>query len=521
MVFGEEKMKLTWKIWLMIFVLILSIVSIVSIPPKFLERGVRISNVEKNSSVYEMGLRRDMVIREINGIKINDLEDFGNAINSLMDSEWDEQRIDIGTKKETFLGIVSRNFSEEFQVEEIQKTRLNTGLDIRGGLRILISAEDEIISQKDLEDIIEITEQRLNAYGLSDVVVRPRSDTSGNNYMAIEIAGSSPADIENLIAQQGKFEAKIGDDIIFIGGDKDITYVGTTGQDAGIYSCNNYADGYACEFRFVIYLSEIAAQRQADVTRNLSLNVSSGGQYLEKQLDLYVDDNILDSLNIGKDLQGRVVTTIQISGSGTGTSEKEAYANAQESMKKLQTILKTGSLPYKLKIEKIDRISANLGQDFTKTILITGVLATAGVFLLVFIRYRKIKLSLLVLSTMFAETLAVLGVASLIGWNIDLAGIAGIIAAIGTGIDDQIVMIDESMNHEDDERGLSFKRKIKAAFVIILTSYATTVASLLPLMSAGAGLLAGFATTTLIGVTTGVLITRPAFGDLLAMIKKD
>jgi preprotein translocase subunit SecD len=483
-----------------------------------MEKGVKVSSVERNSSVYEAGLRKDMTIKEIRGEEINNLEGYARVINSLMDSPWEEQKIEIKTKEGVILGLFSRDFIDEFLVEEIPKTRINTGLDIQGGLRILISAENASLSISELEEIIEITEQRLNVYGLSDVVVRPRSDAEGNNYMAIEIAGSSPADIEKLIAQQGKFEAKIGEEIIFIGGNKDITYVGTTGQDAGIYSCQDYGETSACEFRFVIYLSEIAAQKQAEATKNLSVNVSSGGQYLEKQLDLYVDDALLDSLQIGKDLQGRVVTTIQISGSGTGTSEQEAYTNAQENMKKLQTILKTGSLPYKLRIEKTDRISANLGEDFTRTILIAGVLAAAGVFILVFLRYRKIKISMLVLLTMFTEMVIVLGVASLIGWNIDLAGIAGILASIGTGVDDQLVIIDESRKKEKE---FSLKRKIKSALAIIVTAYATTSVSLLPLMSAGAGLLAGFATTTLIGITAGILITRPAFGDLLSAISED
>ena len=45
-------------------------------------------------------------------------------------------------------------------------------------------------------------------------------------------------------------------------------------------------------------------------------------------------------------------------------------------MKQLQTILITGSLPYKLEIVKIDKISSNLGEEFTKQILLAGLFAT-------------------------------------------------------------------------------------------------------------------------------------------------
>ncbi len=48
-----------------------------------------------------------------------------------------------------------------------------------------------------------------------------------------------------------------------------------------------------------------------------------------------------------------------------------------------------------------------------------------------------------------------------------------------------------------------------------MTAYLTSVVSLLPLYWAGAGLLKGFAFTTIIGITAGVLITRPAFAEMV------
>jgi len=85
----------------------------------------------------------------------------------------------------------------------------------------------------------------------------------------------------------------------------------------------------------------------------LSLD-SENPQYLSEKLELYLDDQLTDSLFIGKDLKGSATTQIQISGSGTGTTREEAYNDAVESMKQLQTVLKTGSLPFKLKIEKLE-----------------------------------------------------------------------------------------------------------------------------------------------------------------------
>ena len=47
-------------------------------------------------------------------------------------------------------------------------------------------------------------------------------------------------------------------------------------------------------------------------------------------------------------------------------TKEEAYKDAQNEMKNLQTILITGSLPYQLEIVKLDTISPSLGESFHK-----------------------------------------------------------------------------------------------------------------------------------------------------------
>ena len=134
--------------------------------------------------------------------------------------------------------------------------------------------------------------------------------------------------------------------------------------------------------------------------------------------------------------------------------------------------------------------------------------------LVVFIRYRKIKITLAVILTMFSEAFITLGIAAFINWNLDAPSIAGIIAGMGTGINDQIIIIDES---EKQTEG-SIKERIKRALFIIIGAFFTIVAAMIPLFWAGAGMLRGFALTTIIGVSVGILITRPAFADIIKKI---
>ncbi len=507
------KIKLTWKIWILIIFVSLSLLSIF-ITPNFLQNGVVIKSVETNSTAFEQGLRQNQVITAIDGQAIKNAEDYSNIIHQKFTSG-EKIKIVVTTTDSDF--PIYSDSPPNITVADIPKTNLKKGLDLSGGARALVKAEDHELTTSEVNDLVSIITNRFNVYGISDMTIRPIHDLAGNNYVQIEIAGATPKDLEDLISQQGKFEAKIGDDVVFIGGDKDITSVARGGQESGISSCTQSSEeSYSCEFKFVVYLSQVAAERQADITKDLDINSTAQGDYLSKKLDLYLDDKLVDSLLIGKSLKGIAETRIQISGSGSGPTKLDAYNSAQEQMNKLQTILITGSLPFKLQIVKLDTISPTLGDNFTKYIFYAAIAALILVSLIIFLRYR-VKSSVIPLLICTSEITIILGIAALIKWDLDLPSIAGILAAIGTGVDDQIVILDEA---KQERQTLSIKERMKRAFTIILGAYFTSVVSLLPLWWAGAGLLRGFVFTTLIGITIGVLITRPAFADIVKLIEK-
>jgi preprotein translocase subunit SecD len=52
-------------------------------------------------------------------------------------------------------------------------------------------------------------------------------------------------------------------------------------------------------------------------------------------------------------------------------------------------------------------------------------------------------------------------------------------------------------------------------------AYLTTVAGMVPLWFAGAGLLKGFAFTTIAGISFGVLIARPAYAAIIEKLLGD
>jgi preprotein translocase subunit SecD len=499
-------MKLTFRLWILIIILA---ISILAISPS-LDSSIVVKSVDKDSKLFQAGLRQGSKVKAINNQPIESNQDYVLAISSIFPTE-EEVRFSITTEDNEF--VILTNQTPEITIGEKPKTKIQTGLDLRGGARALIKTDVEV-TDSELQDLVAVARTRFNVYGISDVNIKGVTDFDGNKFMLVEVAGASPDDLEQLVSQQGKFEAKIANQTVFEGGEKDISDVCRNDATcATVTGCVQIQGGYACNFQFAIYLKENAAFRHAEITSNLSVDES--GQYLSERLFLFVDDQEVDSLLIGSSLRGQSTTQISIQGSGTGSTRDDAINSAHEQMNKLQTVLLTGSLPYKLEIVKLDTISPTLGQEFIKSIFLAVISSILVVSIIVFIRYRNFKASLALLFTSFSELLIILGVAAMIKWNLDLPSIAGILATIGTGVDQQIIILDEAVR--SGAHGI--KERLKRASSIILAAYLTLFAAMLPLGWAGAGLFKGFAITTIIGVTAGVLITRPAFADIIKKIK--
>lgn len=515
-----------FKNWRVILLLLFIIFSLFMIKPQFRgSDGVIIKSVIPNSTAANAGienpsaklqpLAKERVI-SLNGEKINSVEEYYSAFSSLEKNQ--TVRLETNQQIYNFLADSSEEFG--LKVAKSPISNIRKGLDLEGGIRVLLKPQEEI-SAEDLETSIGSLKERLNVYGLSDIVVRAASDLAGEDFILIEIAGVTEQEVKELLAKQGKFEATISGETVFFGGTKDITYVCRSADCSGIdpqIGCGESGGGFACGFFFSITLSPEAAQRQADLTADLTAERDGTNCYLSDDIILFLDDVEVDRLRIGCSLQGRATTNIQISGSSTGRTQPEAITNTLQEMKKLQTVIITGSLPVKLDVVKLDTVSPTLGKEFLKNILFVGALAILSVTVVVFLRYRKIKVVIPMIFTLLSELILILGFASLVGWNLDLAAITGIIIVIGTGVDHLIIITDETIR---GELVSDWKRKIKNAMFIVMGAYFTTVVGMIPLLWAGAGLLKGFALTTIAGASFGVLIARPAYAAIIEHLMRD
>src|SRR3989344_2564849 len=504
------------RILILLFFLLLVLVSI---NPSFHKDGVAVKSVEAFSEASLSGMsvppniapKSREIITEINGVKVKDIDSYVKEIEKTKIN----QSIKILTDKSSYVFVKKTN-DIGISVGKVVTSNLRKGLDLEGGSRAILRPQEELTDQE-FKTLIQIMENRLNAFGLSDVQIREASDLLGNKFVIIEIAGASREDVEDLIAKQGKFEARIDNKTVFTGSKEDLTYVcKDDGTCSGIRSCIPAESQTQCTFEFSITLSPKAAKAQADATSKLDINSSSAldNRYLNKPLNLYIDDKLISSLQIASTLKGVEATQISISGPGYGATQEDAVTDTTREMNKLQTILLTGSLPTKLEILELKSISPVLGESFLRNAIFAGLVSLIAVCLFILIRYRKFKIIIPMIITLVSEISIILGFAALFKQNIDIAMIAGIIATIGTGLNDQIVITDEVLKSHQS----SLKQSIKNAFFIIMVAYAAIFAAMLPLFWAGAGLFKGFALATIVGVTAGILITRPAFAAMLEEI---
>ncbi len=517
--------------WRVITLLIVLALAVIAISPNPWADGVVIKSVEKNSSASLAGITNPSAsaqplakerVLAINGQEIHSTADYYSSLDNLKIN----QTVQIKTTERIYsVKALENRTGIGLSVDDAPVTNLHKGLDLQGGTRVLLKPA-EPVNDETMGFLVDSLTQRLNVFGLSDLVVTTVSggaffgDTT--KLILVEIAGASAQEVSDLVKQQGKFEAQIANETVFRGG-KDVTYVCRTAECSGLdpeRGCGQVQGGWACAFRFSIALSPEAAQRQADATKNLPIIGTGSDRYLSEPLNLYLDDELVRSLNIGASLRGQAVTDIQISGSGAGISQQEALTNMFTEMKTLQTVLITGSLPVKLELVKIDAISPVLGEAFIRNALLLALLSALAVAVVLYIVYRKLGIVIPIIFTAVAEVTIVLGIAALIRWNLDLASIAGIIIAIGTGVNDQIIITDEALRKESSGAN-SMKERIKRAFSVVFAAYFTNMVAMVALWFFGAGLLKGFAITTILAVTAGVLVTRPAYAAIVNILTEE
>jgi SecD/SecF fusion protein len=239
-----------------------------------------------------------------------------------------------------------------------------------------------------------------------------------------------------------------------------------------------------------------------------------GFEIRPERIDDFADftgDNLNRRMAIVLNDEVRSAPTLQSKLTGGGIIEGR-FKDAE--VKSLVTVLRSGSLKLKPKLDNDERIGATLGQDYVQRGMYSSLLAMVLVLAFMMVYYRRLgvfaALALLTNLIMFMGGLAFLQA------TLTLPGIAGIVLTVGMAVDANILIFDRL--REETEKGRNPKQAAKAGFdnamSAIIDSNVTTFLTALILYKLGTGPVRGFAVTLMVGILTSVfaaLVTTRVF----------
>ena len=204
-------------------------------------------------------------------------------------------------------------------------------------------------------------------------------------------------------------------------------------------------------------------------------------------------------------IQSRIDTRGQI------TLGNRSLQEAQD----LALTLKAGALPVPLQIVEERQIGASLGRDAIRSGIIAGIIGAVFV-VVVMVAYYRLAGALAVAALLFYVLFTVGGL-SMMGANLTLPGLAGLVLSIGMAVDANVLIFErirEELELKKTVR-LAVSEGFKNAMSAIIDSNVTTIITALFLLQFGTGPVQGFAVTLVIGIIasmiTAIFVTRTFF----------
>ncbi|MDH6237311.1 protein translocase subunit SecD [Cryobacterium sp. CG_9.6] len=435
-------------------------------------------------------------------------------------------------------------------------------LDLEGGTQIILEpqvAAGETVSQEQLNQAVSIIRQRIDSAGVSESEI----NTQGGQNIVVSIPGTPDDATINRIESSAKLEFRP----VLVAGAPSTAAIGadgtatptpaatvdpslsttpsvepTNGSDLNwvtpalqaqyeAFDCANIdtnnvapadqplitceADGSA---KYILGPVEVDGANITDATNgqqvgqsgtptgqwivNISFNGQGADEFLgvsSRLIALQPPQNQFAAV-----LDGQVITAPRVQGV---TDTPQISGNfTQDSSKALADQLKFGALPISFTVQSQDTISATLGSTQLINGLIAGLIGLILVVMYSLAQYRLLGL-VTVASLSVAAVITYLLITILSwreGYRLSLAGVAGLIVAIGITADSFIVYFERVRDELRDGRGLesAVEAGWKRAFRTIVASDVVNFLAAAVLFVLAVGNVRGFALT--LGLTTVV-----------------
>ena len=272
-----------------------------------------------------------------------------------------------------------------------------------------------------------------------------------------------------------------------------------------------------------------ATQSTTSVDWQTNLNFDSAGgaafgKITEQMFSKYGVNSVQDELAVV--LDGKVISFPVIQGAITGGSAQITGSFSQAEATNLANVLNYGALPLTFTKESVQSISPSLGSDQLHAGLLAGAIGLLLVVIYCFLYYRGLAMvavsSLVIAGVLVFEAIVLLGKYQNLA--LELAGVAGLIVAIGITADSFVVFFERLRDEVRDGRTLrtAVERGWKRARRTVLVSDTVSFLAAALLWYFSIGEVKGFAftlgLTTIIDVVVVFLFTKPMV-TLLARTK--
>ncbi|MDR2482817.1 MAG: protein translocase subunit SecD [Treponema sp.] len=449
-------------------------------------------------------------------------------------AQWNAQAVlsAFAGRQETLDAVETKYRDDIFALKNLQKNAVQLGLDLSGGLSIVLQADlnalqerlGRSLTEEDRKDALvralEVLNNRIDRFGLTEPVIRPQ----GDDQIYVEIPGTAdPERISSIIMGKGGLAFHMVDEeaasafnryyrdhpaSTFDSAGKllDPSIVPPDVMVLGVYAKDRYGlderTGYTAVKKAVgldgnHIRSALVERNNLDGKPEVTFMLDAeGGEIfykltsanVGKPLAIVLDDRVKSQATI----QAAIRDAVRLTGFGQDEADNIALT------------LRTAALPVELEVVNQQSIGASLGEDTIRQGLraLLGGLAAVMVFMLVW--YKGAGINAVVAQVLNIYLMG--SILSAFNFTLTLPSIAGFILTIGMAVDANVIIFERMK----EELGLGKSRKaavdagFNKAFWAIMDSNITTFIAALFLSQLGSGPIQGFAVSLAIGVFSSV-----------------
>ena len=408
--------------------------------------------------------------------------------------------------------------------------RIRQGLDLQGGLQVLLEADvadDALVTSSDMQTVRTVIENRVNGLGVTEPIVQ----VSGTRRILVELPGfEKTEDAIALIKETGLLEFVNAGSTRLVEGALVMTdaRAGLAQPDPTL-AATTAAEGLAptavptpSETIYHTVMTGAALDTVGVGTDTL------GSPSIDFKLTSEASNVFAEytSANIGTYLaivlDGRVISSPVIRNAITDGQGQISGSFTIESANQLAVQLRYGALPVPLRVARTETVGPSLGQDSLRRSMIAGAVGLGTVILFMLLYYRLPGFLADLALGLYALTS--LSIYRLLPVTFTLPGIAGFILSVGMAVDANVLIFERLK--EELRAGRSLQSAVEAgwsrAWPSIRDSNIATLITCTILIwfggTFGASIVKGFAVTLAIGVLVSMFTAIIATRTLLHLV---